>query len=141
MSSLAEPRTDGLPARPLASQVLRFGAVGIAGFAVNAGLVALLAGTAGPVAAQLFAFPAAVTTTWSLNRRYTFHPRGERLLREWLRYVLANALGWAANNGALFRARSCRCLFAYRHAVVAVAAGSLAGMVFNFATSKWIVFR
>ena len=140
MSSLAEPRTDGLPARLLASQVLRFGAVGIAGFAVNAGLVALLAGTAGPVAAQLFAFPAAVTTTWSLNRRYTFHPRGERLLREWLRYVLANALGWAANNGAYFAA-ILSVPFAYRHAVVAVAAGSLAGMVFNFATSKWIVFR
>ena len=59
---------------------------------------------------------------------------------EWIRYVLANALGWAANNGLYF-ALILSVPLAYRHPVLAVAAGSIAGMSFNFATSKWIVFR
>lgn len=126
--------------RRFVSQVLSFGAVGVVGFAVNAGLVALLSGAAGPEWAQIIAFPAAVTATWSLNRRYTFRPRGDSLPREWLRYVLANALGWAANNG-LFFALVLSSPFVHRQAVLAVAAGSLAGMAFNFVTSKWIVFR
>lgn len=127
-------------ALPLIGQIVRFGAVGVVGFAVNAGLVALLAGMIGPEWAQLIAFPAAVTTTWSLNRRYTFRPRAGGLLREWSRYVLANALGWAANNGLYF-ALIMSVPFVYGHPVLAVAAGSIAGMAFNFATSKWIVFR
>ena len=140
MAGIAEIGAEGAAMRPLVRQFLRFGAVGVAGFAVNAGLVALLSGAFGPERAQLVAFPVAVTTTWSLNRRYTFHPRLEPLLLEWLRYILANALGWAVNNGLYFTLILWLPLF-HRQPVLAVAAGSLAGMMLNFATSKWIVFR
>ncbi len=131
---------DRSAAPSLAGQALRFGAVGVVGFAVNAGLVALLAGPMGPEWAQVVAFPAAVTTTWSLNRRYTFQPRAGGAFREWMRYVVANALGWTVNNGLYFTLVLSGAFF-HQNPVVAVAAGSLAGMVFNFATSKWIVFR
>ena len=139
MAEAAETGADG-PARPLFNQVLSFGAVGLVGFVANAGLVALLSGAIGPERAQLLAFPVAVTTTWSLNRRYTFRARGGGLLREWLRYILANALGWAANNG-LFFVLIMSMPFVHRQPVLAVAAGSVAGMVFNFTTSKRFVFR
>ncbi len=59
----------------------RFGAfavVGAVGFLVDAGvLTALVNGLgANPYAARAVSFPAAVTATWWLNRRWTFAPAG-----------------------------------------------------------------
>lgn len=58
--------------RSFQKQILRFVIVGFFGYLVNAGLVELLALTAGPILAQAIAFPAAVSLTWWLNRHYTF---------------------------------------------------------------------
>ena len=126
--------------RGLSDQVLRFGLVGVAGFLVNAGLVAALAGPAGPVRAQAVAFPAAASVTWWLNRRFTFGASGRAWHREWLRYLGANALGWAANNGT-YLALVLGSAWAAQHPVPAVAAGSLAGMAFNFVCSRRFVFH
>jgi len=123
----------------LSRQLLRFGAVGLAGLLVNGGLVAALAGPAGPVRAQLAAFPAAASLTWWLNRRYTFGASRRPWHQEWLRYLGANGLGWLANNGAYFWL-VLAAPGGHRHPVLAVAAGSVAGMAFNFTGSKWLVF-
>jgi putative flippase GtrA len=123
----------------LASQLLRFGAVGVVGFVVNAALVELSAPTAGPLWAQLLAFPVAASVTWWLNRRYTFGASGRTMLQEWLRYVVANLLGWAANNGT-YVWLVWHFPLAYQHPSIAVAAGSIAGMCFNFVVSKRVVF-
>ena len=123
----------------LRRQILRFGLVGGVGFLVNAGLVEVLAHALGPGRAQMLAFPVAASATWWLNRRYTF-PAGRRTWhREWVIYLAANGLGWLANNGTFFLGIALYPL-AHRHPALAVAAGSLAGMVFNFLLSKRFVF-
>ncbi len=121
-------------------QILRFGIVGLVGFVVNAGLVEWLNNTIGPIWAQVLAFPVAVTVTWLLNRRYTFGTSCHIWYLEWLRYIFANALGWSANNGVYFLLIF-KFPVAYQYPSLAVAAGSLAGMGFNFVLSKWIVFN
>lgn len=120
-------------------QMLCFGVVGIMGFLVNAGIVEALARPMGPGWAQLLAFPAAASVTWWLNRRYTFGASRDAWQREWARYLASNVVGWLANNGAYF-SMILSYPFVYRHPVIAVAAGSLAGMVFNFMFSKRFVF-
>ncbi|WP_051554065.1 GtrA family protein [Desulfobulbus elongatus] len=126
--------------RALLRQLGRFSLVGVAGFVVNAGLVEILVGFVGPVWAQGIAFPAAATATWWMNRRYTFGASNLAVHREWLRYVLANSLGWLLNNGTylllvfIFPAAAV-------HPALAVAGGSLAGLSANFVLSRRMVFR
>jgi len=77
--------------------------------------------------------------TWALNRTFTFKHTGARG-SQWLRFVLANAIGGFVNFGA-YAALVSTLPFVHAHPVIAVAAGSLAGMGFNFTLSKWLVFR
>jgi putative flippase GtrA len=124
----------------LLRQIWRFGLVGVVGYVVNAGLVESLVLSMGPVWAQALAFPAAVSVTWALNRRFTFGASRHRMHHEWLRYVFANLFGWVANNGVyLWMVFSLP--LAYQHPALAVAGGSLAGMVLNFSSSRLIVFK
>ena len=128
------------PQKTLKSQILRFGVVGVIGFIINAGMVELFAPNIGLILAQVFAFPAAVTATWWLNQRYTFGKSRYAWHHELLRYIAANALGWVANNGIYFF-MILKFSLIQNHPSLAVAAGSLAGMIFNFSFSKWIVFK
>jgi putative flippase GtrA len=125
---------------PATRQFMRFFVVGIVGFMVNAGVVEAWARFSTPLVAQAIAFPAAVTVTWWLNRRYTFGASRYTAHHEWMRYVLANALGWATNNGTYFYL-VLHFAIAYRHPMIAVAAGSMAGMLLNFTGSKLLVFH
>jgi putative flippase GtrA len=124
----------------IARQLFTFTIVGVVGFVVDAGIVESLKHCVGPLAAQLVAFPVASSVTWALNRKFTFGASQLSIVREWLRYVLANLLGWAANNGTyawlIFQVS-----VTYQHPVIAVAAGSIAGMFFNFGASRLLVFR
>jgi len=125
--------------RGAGAQALRFGMVGALGFLVNAGIVEALARPLGPGRAQLLAFPVAASATWWLNRRFTFGASGLAWHREWMRYFAANAAGWLANNGVYYSLITLYPL-AQAHPSLAVAAGSLAGMGFNFLLSKRFVF-
>lgn len=124
----------------LGKQMWRFFWVGSAAFVVNAGIVELLVGEMGPAWAQVVAFPAAATVAWWLNRVYTFGASGRKISHEWLHYLVANSLGWLLNNGVYFAAVYMSPPAA-RHPSLAVAAGSLAGMVSNFILSRQMVFR
>jgi putative flippase GtrA len=117
----------------------RFAAVGVIGFAVDAGIVELLKHSAGPLIAQLVAFPVASTVTWALNRKFTFGASQLPVVLEWLRYVFANLFGWVANNAA-YAWLVLKLPVAYHHPIIAVAAGSVAGMFLNFGTSRSVVF-
>jgi putative flippase GtrA len=102
--------------------------------------VEILAPEIGPLQAQGFAFPLAASVTWWCNRRFTFGASHRTVHQEWLRYLLANALGWTANNG-VYVWMIFSLPLAYQHPALAVAAGSLAGMVFNFSVSRRLVFN
>ena len=111
------------------------------GFVVDAASVHFLVQAHwGLLSAQAAAFFCALTCTWILNRKFTFHAKNQRLVHEWLRYAAANSTGGIANNGvyALLVWRSPT--FA-QNPLLAVAAGSVAGLVFNFTATRALVYR
>jgi len=124
------------------AEITRFGFSGVAGFAVDAGLVALLTGALGlgPIIAQVIAFAAAVTVTWLINRHWTFAAHAsDRWLHEWTRYVAANSIGALVNNGIYVVLVLTETMFS-KEPILAIIAGSIAGMGFNFASAKMAVF-
>ena len=127
----------------LLAQFLRFGAVGTIGFLVDAAtLLAAVALGAGPHGGRLLSYLAAATTTWALNRAWTFRGRaaGAPAGRQWALFVVLNLAGFAANYGT-YLAVTAWLGTAPWQLILAVAAGSLAGMFINFGLSRQLVFR
>ena len=121
---------------------LVFGIVGTSGFLVDAAIVFVLTHVGmGALPAQAMAFAVAVTITWLGNRFWTFRDRAGRLSlsREWARYVSANTVGWLVNNG-VYTLLVLLVPFVAREPVWAVAAGSLAGLAFNYNAARRVVF-
>ncbi len=129
------------PARTL-RRLSTFAAIGTAAFLVDAAVLHLLRGAGLDLySGRLLSFLAAVTFTWWGNRTFTFPDRrSPRLLAEWARFVLANAPGGFANYGVYALLVATLEPFA-RHPVLAVAAGSLAGLLLNFTNTVLFVFR
>jgi len=124
------------------AELVCFSLAGVAGFLVDAGIVWLftMAGV-DPFTAQIVAFTLAVTVTWLLNRRFTFaHHASPNWAREWTHYVAANSVGAIVNNGVYAILVLSVALFS-KEPVLAVAVGSLAGLLFNFTASRALVFR
>ncbi len=127
----------------LAVQFGKFGAVGVVGLVVDTAVVYALVFGAGLefFAARVPSFLAAATTTFALNRAFTFRgARDEPPHRQWAKFIAANALGGAVNYGVSVGLEAAF-LVVETHPVLAVAAGSAAGMVLNFAASKHLVFK
>lgn len=127
----------------LARQFLHFCVAGTLGFLVDAGVVQALVGFAGadPFIARIASVALAVLTTFSYNRQVTFRgQRSARWGRELGRYLLGNAAGLSVNYAAYAAS-----LLAWSELrdwpAAAVAIGSLAGMLVNFAAARWFVFR
>ena len=124
-------------------QFLRFCAVGAVGFAVDAGLLALLLATTplGPYLGRLVSFLAAATVTWLLHRRFTF-PAAVRARRgrQWLLFVAVNGGGAALNYGIYALLVATAPLFSARP-VLAVAVGSAVALAVNFLANRTWVFR
>ena len=126
----------------LAGEFLRFGAVGTAGFVVDAGV--LLAGLAlglGPWLGRVVSYLAAASTTYGLNRAWTFrHRRGSAAAgRQWALFLALNLVGFACNYGTYALLIALVPLVAAQP-VLGVAAGSLAGLAANFTLSRRFVF-
>jgi len=126
----------------LASQLLKFGTVGGLGFLWDAATVYALRAFIGFTAAALAAYFVAASMNWVLNRLWTFrgHFGRERLLLQWLRFLGANGLGFVLNRSVVFLL-AWTVPLCFRHPVLALAAGSLAGMCANFTLSRRLVFR
>ena len=126
--------------REVAARLLRFALVGSIGFAVDATVLQLLViGGCDAYLGRLASYLCAATVTWALNRRFTFPmPWGRPLHREWTRYVAINGIG-AAINYAVYAACLLTLEVARAHLALAVAAGSLASLGFNFsACNRWL---
>ncbi len=120
-----------------------FGLVGIAGLLVDMAALRLLLNGIGLdfYSARVLSFLAAATTTWALNRRFTFREANHApLLRQWAAFVAANSLGGVVNYTVYAALVSTLALCA-RWPEIGVAAGSVAGMFLNFAASKRLIFR
>jgi putative flippase GtrA len=130
--------------RGLIRQFFTFACVGAAGFVVDSAvlLVLLRATDAGLYFSRLVSFLCAATFTWAVNRLWTFRGAAPSLHAgaQWLRFVVINSVGGLINLG----------IYAYlisqigvvaRWPVIGVAAGSLAGLLFNFVLSSSLVFR
>jgi len=125
----------------LLGELLRFGVAGAIGFVVDAGvLTAAIALGLGPWIGRLISFLAAATTTYTVNRLWTFrHRAGRAGARQWALFVAVSLVGFTANYGtyALLIALSATVA---AEPVLGVAAGALAGMASNFALSRRLVF-
>lgn len=126
-------------ARP-AGEFGRFVVAGAFGMLVDmAVLYAALALGAGWLAGRLLSFLAAASFTWAANRRYTFTATASPW-REWVRFIAAMAGGMVVN--FLVYALVLSLLpGAWWTPGAAVACGSAAGLVVNFVSAKFLVFR
>lgn len=130
-------RTASLPL----SQLLRFAQVGVAGFLVDWLCLSLFLrlGT-GFLLGRALSYLCAATASWAMNRVWTFAGTDESPLRQWAKFLAANAVGGSINYGvsALLALGLPALIAAYP--VVAVACGSLSGLVVNFGLSRRFVF-
>jgi len=127
----------------LRRQLGLFALSGVLGFVIDAGIVQMLVRelAMNPYLARLFSFLAAASSTWLFNRRYTFAGQGGgSKRRQWLRYVIAMAGGFALNYGAY-----ALCVASWplvrQWPAIGVAAGSVAVALVNFLSSKYWIFR
>lgn len=131
------------PARAaLAQEFLRFGVVGTVGFVVDTTvLYGALALGAGLYGGRAISYVTAATTTWLLNRLWTFRNRagGTSAHRQWALFVIVNLGGFALNYGTYAALVTFVPLVA-AWPVLGVAAGSIAGMFSNFFLSRALVF-
>ena len=127
--------------------LLKFSLVGTGGFLVDAATLTILTAVGLDLyRGRVASFLIAATFTWYCNRRFTFRDRpGTGAVvagrsKQWATFIAANSLGAALNYGTYAGLIALHSTFA-RHPVLAVAAGSLAGLACNFTLSRALVFR
>lgn len=123
-------------------EFIKFGLVGIAGFVVDAGFLYILKSPLDPYLARLFSFFCAVCATWILNRTFTFNiaARPKSILKEFISYVMSMLVGGGVNL-AVYSLVVVMLGKSAGYLLIALALGSIAGMVFNFAISKLLIFK
>jgi putative flippase GtrA len=128
------------------SQFIRFGVVGAGGYVVDASVLFLMLHWAklDPYSGRIVSYLAAATFTWVGNRYLTFADQRAHLfhgiLREWVRFLAANAIGGLVNVG-LYATLVRYAPPPVNNPFVAQLFGVAAGLVFNFTLSKRLVFR
>lgn len=126
----------------ICAEFVRFSIVGTIGYLVS---VSALYGSTevlgiGTYLAGALAYLVAASTTWALNRTFTFRDASRtKPSTQWTRFVVTNSVGGAANYGVF------ACLVASKLPVlsepgIAVAAGSIVGLGLNFTISRRYVF-
>ena len=86
-----------------------------------------------------------MTFTWWGNRTLTFAEHAARgsssaILREWFKFILANALGAVVNYGT-YTLLVALAPAPFNNPLLATAIGVAIGLVFNFTLSKRFVFK
>jgi putative flippase GtrA len=128
--------------RKLLAQFLRFGIVGACGFLWDTATVYTLRHVITLTGAAILAYFVAASMNWLMNRLWTFRGTGSpgSMLRQWGTFLAANSLGFVLNRGTVLVlvhiVPICNA-----HPVLALMAGTLAGMFSNFTMSRRLVFR
>ncbi len=131
------------PARhKLAAQFLRFGAVGTLGFMWDTATVYSMRHVIGLTGAAILAYFVAASMNWLMNRLWTFRGTGSAssMLRQWGTFMAANSLGFLLNRGTVLILIDALPVF-NTYPVLALVAGTFAGMFCNFTLSRRLVFR
>lgn len=127
---------------PRVAEFARFLVVGSVGFAVDCSVMLLMLRQGNTAfASRLASFALAVTVTWALNRAWTFTGnKGQDKRREYAAYVVLQSIGAAINLGVFFAFLA---MFPSQRdrPVLALIVGAIPALAFNFAASKFIVFR
>lgn len=124
-----------------ASRFLRFACVGAVGFVVDAGILTMLMQLGWqPVLARLVSFPAAVATTWLLNKAWTFAADAASAGGGYMRYSGIQIIGALINLGIFTLLISA---FPAFRAVpwLPLAAAALVALVFNYLATRHLVFN
>lgn len=123
-------------------QFIAFGVVGIIGLCFDVLILYFLNPFFGPFISRAFSFLGAVIVTWVLNRRFTFKGRTSNLalVSEFFSYFALMFFGGVVNYTfyAWFVANS---QYIFDHLYIGVGLGSLAGMLVNFLTSRFLLYR
>lgn len=125
----------------LLREVLFFGLIGFIGFLVDVAVLYLIKSLVGLFYGRLISFMAAVVVTWLMNRRWTFKKRSPGLnnANEFFIYLAIMLIGGLVNFGVYVWLVSSFQLFSV-NPVIGVAFGSLAGMLINFSSSRFILY-
>jgi putative flippase GtrA len=130
----------GLP--PGMRQLVRFAIAGGLGTVTNLGLFFVLVdlGDLPPLFGMLLGFGVAASQNYVLNELWTFATGsgGGLSRRRYAKFLVASLAGLAVNAVVLFALLAA---FDFPFAVIPQAAGIAAGMLFNFAASRWFIFR
>lgn len=127
----------------LPRQFSRFAFVGVIGFVVDAAMLyaCLKVLGFGMYTGRLVSYLCAATTTWYLNRRMTFaHCDRAAPGRQWLRFLASNGVGGLINYGS-YSVIVATLPAGMLIPLLGVAAGSIAGLLFNFTASRFFVFQ
>jgi putative flippase GtrA len=126
----------------LISELFRFGVVGTLGFIVDTATLYVALGLgAGLYLGRILSYLTAATTTWAVNRAWTFrHADKADKGRQWAMFLLVNLSGFAVNYGT-YSILVSNWALAAAYPVLGVAAGSIAGLGGNFLLSRRFVFK
>lgn len=120
--------------------IVRFGLVGAFAYVVDAGSLLILTEWMAIVPARLIAFAIAVTTTFFLNMWLTFDGLiDQSLAMSYIKYVSANSVGGVINV-IVSTALLLQNIPYISQPLIAVAFGSLSGLVANYTLSKRFIF-
>jgi putative flippase GtrA len=118
-------------------KLLRFLAVGGAGFCLDLGILLLLTqADFSAYGARAFSLSCSITCTWLLNRQFSFGASGDHKLVEYGRYGLVALIAAAVNYGvyALF--------LLITAPIIAMMAGSAAAILLTFTGyDRWVFAR
>jgi putative flippase GtrA len=128
----------------LPGQFVRFAVIGTAAFVVDVGVLYLLRNMGFDLySARVLSWSAAATSAWLGNRYYTFGVRTDRrwsVRGEWIRYLLSVLAGGFLNYG-VYAALVTSLPLVHRHPWLAVATGTLAGMLLNFTLVRRLLYQ
>lgn len=123
-------------------RIVPFAIAGAVGFLVDAGVLTLTAPALGAFGGRLLSFAAAVLMTWLINRNFAFADKAAQTGkgREFAAYFVAMlpgaAVNWLAYGIVVALVDGNRIGL-----ILAVAAGSIAGMAMNLMAADRLAFR
>lgn len=119
-----------------------FALAGAAGFVLDTVVLYLVKESLGVYYGRALSFSCAVLLTWVINRNFAFGHRasGVSLIREFVAYLKVMLVGGVVNY-VVYVMLVMSINIIESEPVLAVAAGSIAGMFFNYISAKKFVFR